>query len=53
MAGRIKNSFKKTILSVKRFGIQIRTDRMLVLIWVQTVGPDLGPNCLQRLSADN
>ena len=32
---------------------QIRTDFLSVLIWVQTVlsvGPDLGPNCLQRLS---
>ena len=32
--------------------LQIRAD-MSVLIQVQTVGPDLHPNCLQRLSADD
>ena len=43
-----KDNFFKNILSgklsVSKVWIQIRTD---------IVGPDLGPNCLQRLSADD
>ena len=43
-----KNIFKKnlsgTLSECQTVWIQIRTD---------AVGPDLGPNCLQRLSADD
>ena len=45
-------SFRNNYQSVKQFGS--RSERQTV--WIQIrhfVGPDLGPNCLQRLSADD
>ena len=42
----IKKLFQEHYQSVKQLWIQIRTD-------IHSVSPDLGPNCLQRLSADD
>ena len=43
-----KHSFENmiTVQNVKRLGYSLRSG-------LAFLGPDLGPNCLQRLSADN
>ena len=46
--------YSKLIFSMNIFGNTIRVSSALVPDQDQHyVGPDLGPNCLQRLSADN
>ena len=48
-----KINFFKKIFQQQTVWIQIGADVLSVLIWIQrSVGPDLGLNCLQKLSAD-